>query len=82
MTTVDIDTLLQLEGVRTLLEGAEPTGAVQAADLGELVETYELDPLEQDALSRELDQRGIEVVEPSAEPEPAPPPEPLVQVGV
>jgi len=81
MTTVDIDTLLQLEGVRTLLEGAEPTGAVQATELSDLVETYELDPLEQDALSRELDQRGIEVVEPTAEPEP-PPPEPVAQVGV
>ena len=74
MTTVDIDTLLQLEGVRTLLEGAEPTGAVQATEVSDLVETYELDSLEQDALSRVLDQRGIEIVEavPVPEPEPAP----------
>jgi len=77
MTTVDIDTLLQLEGVRTLLDGSEPTGSIQATELSDLVETYELDALEQDALSRELDQRGIEVIEPTAEPAP----EPVAQIG-
>jgi RNA polymerase primary sigma factor len=81
MTTVDIDTLLQLEGVRSLFEGAEATAAVQSADLTELVDTYELDPLEQDALARALDQRGIEIVETPAVPETPPAPEPVVQVG-
>ena len=76
MTTVDIDHLLRNEDLQQLLETAEQAGSLKAADLGEVVETHELDPLEQDALFRELDRRGIEVVEEPKDEEPAPAPVP------
>jgi len=78
MTTVDIDHLLRNEELLQLLEAAEQTGSLKAAELAEIVETHELDPLEQDALYRELDRRGIEVAEqaPVEEPVPAPAPSP------
>ena len=81
MTTVDIDHLLQLDDLRQLLEAAEQSGSVQAADLAELLDAHELDPLEHDALARELDQRGIEVVEAPAGPEPPPEPTPPTPVA-
>ena len=76
MTTVDIDHLLRIDEIQQLLEASEQAGSLKGAELAEIVETHELDPLEQDALSRELDQRGIEVLEAPAveEPPPAPPP--------
>ena len=54
-----------------LLETAEQAGSLKAVELAEVVETLELDALEQDALYRELDRRGIELVE---EPQPEEPP--------
>src|SRR5262249_43525132 len=53
---------------------------MRTADLAEIVETHDLDALEQEALLRELETRGIEIVdEPPApgevhelEPDPAP----------
>ena len=63
MTTVDIDHLLRNDELQQLLDVAEQAGSLKATDLGEIVETHELDALEQDALYRELDRRGIEVVE-------------------
>ena len=46
-------------------------------DLVEVLEPLQLDPLETDAVYRELEQRGLEVLEPDAEArEPAPPPTP------
>jgi len=78
MTTIDIDHLLGNEEIQQLLEAAEQAGSLRATEITELVETHELDALEQDALYRELEQRGIEVVdEPKVEePAPAPPPAP------
>ena len=64
--------LLAQADVQLLLEAAEQTGMVRAADLAELLEAHELDPLETDALYRELEQRGIEVVEGERTPPPAP----------
>jgi RNA polymerase primary sigma factor len=75
MTTVDIDHVLQQDDVRHVLDAAEQTGSLRAAELSELVLAHELDAFEQDALARELDQRGIEIVdpqEPEAATEPAP----------
>ncbi|MCP9484817.1 MAG: sigma-70 family RNA polymerase sigma factor [Gaiellaceae bacterium MAG52_C11] len=77
MTTIDIDHILRNEGIQQLLESAEQAGSLRAAELVELIEAHELDALEQDALYRELEQRGIELVpvdpaEPEA-PEPPPP---------
>ena len=74
MTTVDIDHLLRNDELQQLLDVAEQAGSVKATDLGEIVETHELDALEQDALYRELDRRGIEVVEEVQPEEPAPAP--------
>src|SRR5688500_8292340 len=72
MTTVDIDHLLRNDELQQLLDAAEQAGSLKAAELGEIVETHELDALEQDALYRELDRRGIELVE-EAQPEEPPP---------
>ena len=71
MTTVDIEHLLRNEELQQLLETAEQAGSLKAAELREVVETHELDALEQDALYRELDRRGIELLE---EPPPEEPP--------
>jgi RNA polymerase primary sigma factor len=71
-----IESILENEELRGLIEAAEPTGSIRQADLAEFLELHPLEPLEVDALYRELDQRGIEVVE-EKEREPTPPP--LVQ---
>ena len=63
MTTVDIETLLSQDDLRALLETSEQTGSIRAPDVHEIVETHELTGLEQEALVRELDKRGIEIVE-------------------
>ena len=72
MTTVDIDSLLAQDDVRALLETSEHAGTIRLRELADLVEAHELAPLEHDALLRELDKRGIEVVDPPASPEPPP----------
>jgi RNA polymerase primary sigma factor len=76
MTTVDIEHLLITEELQQLLESAEQAGSLKAVELTEVVETLDLDALEQDALYRELDRRGIELVEepPPGDPPPAPAP--------
>jgi RNA polymerase primary sigma factor len=74
MTTVDIDHLLRNDDLLQLLDVAEQAGSLKAAELAEVVETHELDALEQDAFFRELDRRGIEVVDGPKEEEPAPAP--------
>ena len=47
-------------------------GSIRAPEVSDIVETHELTGLEQEALVRELDKRGIEIVE--APPEAPPPP--------
>ena len=74
MTTVDIDHLLRNEELQQLLDAAEQAGSLEASALAEIVETHELDALEQDAVYRELDRRGIELVEAAKEEEPPPAP--------
>ena len=73
MTTVDIDHLLRNDELVQLLEAAEQAGSIKVSEVADVVETNELDALEQDALYRELDRRGIELVEgpPAEEPAPA-----------
>ena len=78
MTTVDIEALLVVEEIRQLLEAAEQAGVARAFELAELAATHELTALEQDALLRELEKRGIEIVE-APQPEPPPPP-PVVEM--
>ena len=78
MTTIDIDHLLRNEEIQQLLDTAEQAGSLRAAELAEIVEAHELDPLEQDALMRELEQRGIDLAdEPAAAEEPPPQPPPV-----
>jgi RNA polymerase primary sigma factor len=60
---VEFDTLLQNEDVRQLLEEAEQTGTVRVSDLSELIEVHELDALDTEAVYRELESRGIELVD-------------------
>ena len=75
MTTVDIEHLLRNDDLLQLLEAAEQAGSLKAAELAELVDTLELAALEQDALFRELDRRGIELIEVKEDdPPPSPPP--------
>jgi RNA polymerase primary sigma factor len=75
MTTIDIEHLLRNDDLQQLLETAEQSGSLRATELSEILETHELDALEQDALFRELDRRGIDVIEdPVVEEPPAPPP--------
>ena len=71
VTTVDIDSILALDELRQLLESSEHLGTIRATDVAEIVETHELAPLEHEALLRELDKRGIDLVETAPEP-PAP----------
>src|SRR6187551_3274586 len=63
MTTVDIETLLAQDDLRSLIEACEHTGAIRAPEVHEIVETHELDGIEQEALMRELEKRGIEIVD-------------------
>ena len=79
MTTIDIDHLLANEEIRQLLDASEQAGTLRASELAEIVEAHELDPLEQDAMLRELEQRGIDLVEDRKDDEPKveePPPAP------
>ena len=46
-----------------MLEAAEQAGSLRSAEIVEVVEAHGLDPLEQDALVRELEQRGIELAD-------------------
>ncbi len=74
MTTTDIETLLAQAEVRTLLESSEQSGTIPLHELADLVEVHELAPLEHDALLRELDKRGIELVDrPESQGSPQPP---------
>jgi len=75
-SSVDLDRLLQSEDFQIVLEGAEVSGSVRSSDLSDVVDAHELDPLEVDAMFRELESRGIEVLEEEPEPQTAPEPVP------
>jgi RNA polymerase primary sigma factor len=70
------ETLLLGDELRQLLDAAEERGSVLQSELNEVVTQLMLDVLELDAVYRELEARGIEIVaeDPEPEPEPAPPP--------
>src|SRR5215207_6283368 len=79
--SVYIESVLQYEDVRLVLEGAAESGVVRRTQLTELIETHELDPLETEALYREFDQRNVEINEDErADAEPAPPPPPAAPI--
>src|SRR5207244_8966091 len=46
-----------------LLEAAEEAGSLRQSALAEIVDQGELEPLELDAVCRELEQQGIEVID-------------------
>jgi len=82
MTAVEIENVLATPELHELFEQAEQHGSLRYADLIEVLEPLHLDPLENDAVFRELEQRGIEGLEPTAEqrePPPPPPPQPAQQ---
>jgi RNA polymerase primary sigma factor len=81
MSTVDIEHLLRTDDLQQLLDAAEQAGSVKTTELAELVDAHELDALEQDALYRELDRRGIEIVDDTHAEEPAPQPAPVAPVA-
>ncbi|MBA3348806.1 MAG: sigma-70 family RNA polymerase sigma factor [Actinobacteria bacterium] len=81
MTTIDIDHLLRIEEIQQQLDAAEQAGTLRGSELAEIVETHELDPLEQDALMRELEQRGIDVTDDKKDDEPKEPPPPVAPVA-
>jgi RNA polymerase primary sigma factor len=73
VTTVEIETILAGDELAAMLETAEASGQLRQAELVELLEPLELDPLETEAVYQELDRRGIELIAtPEAEPEPEP----------
>jgi RNA polymerase primary sigma factor len=65
------ESVVELDEVRDLFEKAAESGFVRQTELSELIEAQQLDALETDALFRELEQRGIDVVETPPEPHPA-----------
>jgi RNA polymerase primary sigma factor len=78
---LEIDNVLATPELHELFEAAEQTGSLRHAQLVEVLEPLRLDPLETDAVYRELEQRGIELLEAEPDalaPPPAPPP-PVVQ---
>jgi len=76
MALSEIERLLELEGLAALVDAGEASGSLRTAELAELIEVHELDPLEIELLHRELEQRGIDLVEDPPEAAPPPPPTP------
>jgi RNA polymerase primary sigma factor len=65
--TIDIDTLLEGEEARHLLDVAEHAGSIRAGEVLELADAFDLDAYDVDAFYRELEQRGIEITDDEAE---------------
>src|SRR5262249_1928945 len=80
MTAVEIENFLATPELHELFEQAEQTGPLRYQALNEVLEPLHADPLETDAIFREREQRGIEVLEPEPQAEeqrePPPPPSP------
>jgi RNA polymerase primary sigma factor len=69
------DLLLLGDDLRVLLDAAEERGSVTQAELSEVCEQLNLDPLELEAVHRELETRGIDLVPDELLPRlPEPPP--------
>ncbi len=73
-TDTDIaDLLLLNDELRQLIESAEERGSIRQSELNDVLEPLSLDPIELEGLSRELETRGIDLVDDVAEEEDAPP---------
>jgi RNA polymerase primary sigma factor len=70
-----VENVLLNDDLRVLLESAEAFGSVRQSELTEVIEPLDLDALELEAVHRELDARGIELVDDERvqQPPPAPP---------
>jgi RNA polymerase primary sigma factor len=79
---VEIESILQHEDVIALLDATAESG-VRQTELNELIETHEFDVLEVDLLYREIETRGIEVIDDTRvveeRPKEPPPPPPVVE---
>ena len=60
--TSEPDILLLSDDLQRLVENAEERGSVRQSELNEVLEPLALDPLETDAVYRELEKRTIEIV--------------------
>ena len=60
---VEIESILQHEDVQILLEATEASGTVRQSEINDLTETHEFDVFELDLLYRELETRGVEIVD-------------------
>ncbi|HSP71711.1 MAG TPA: sigma-70 family RNA polymerase sigma factor [Gaiellaceae bacterium] len=79
LVSVEPEILLLSEELQQIVESAMESGTLRQSELNDILEPLELDPLETDALFRELESRGIEVANDVDEEAPAPPPPPLPQ---
>jgi RNA polymerase primary sigma factor len=77
---VEIESILQHEDVQLLLETSESSSSVRQSELNDLTEIHEFDVFELDLLYRELETRGVEIVDDTKEVEKAPPPPPPAPV--
>jgi RNA polymerase primary sigma factor len=70
-----VENVLQNDDLRLLLESAEAFGSIRLSELTEVLEPLDLDALELEAVHRELDARGIDLVDDERvqQPPPAPP---------
>jgi RNA polymerase primary sigma factor len=79
---VEIESMLQHEDVVALLDATAESG-VRQTELNELIETHDFDVLEVDLLYREIETRGIEVIDDTRvveeRPKEPPPPPPVVE---
>ncbi|HEV2590490.1 MAG TPA: RNA polymerase sigma factor region1.1 domain-containing protein, partial [Gaiellaceae bacterium] len=82
--TPESDILLLSDDLLQLIDGSEERGSLLQSELNDVLEPLQLDPFEIDAVYRELETRGIDVVvdvdedgekvAAKAEPEPEPAP--------
>src|SRR6478672_5593416 len=75
----ETDILLFSDDLRLLVEAAEERGSLLQSELNDVLEPLGLDPIEVDAVYRELETRSIDVVndiDENGEPTPQPPAEP------
>jgi RNA polymerase primary sigma factor len=86
LVTAEADILLLSDDLRQLIDASEERGSLLQSELNDVLEPLNLDPLETDAVYRELETRTIEIVndvgedgevQPAAQPAPAPEPPPL-----
>jgi RNA polymerase primary sigma factor len=80
--TVEADILLLSDDLQQLVDAAEERGTLLESELNDVLEPLQVDPLEIDAVFRELEKRGIELIDdlPADEAAATPPPPPPLQL--